>query len=73
METIKELNMNELEQINGGNTGACFIVGVSSGAVVSACSKEGSSMTDENFGAGAIVCYFLGSGIGGVTKKESAY
>jgi len=57
METIKELNTNELEQVNGGLN--CWLIGYSSGAETVLCYSEG----EENEG-GAAACAFIGVGMG---------
>jgi len=57
METIKELNTNELEQVNGGLK--CFIFGYSSGTETVLCYSEGK----ENEG-GAAACAYIGVGLG---------
>jgi len=68
METIKTLNMNELEQINGG-IAYCIILGASNCTEAPACWGEGSSLSDkypsENYGYGVNICDIIGVGFGG--------
>jgi len=63
METIKELNMNELEQICGGN-GLCASLGLSDGVDVAACADAGVGTNDTNAGIGFTLCIFVGIGFG---------
>jgi len=64
METIKELNVNELEQVNGGANMVCFFIGGSSEPVTQACAYYGTGSDAQNRGGGAIACYYLGIGAG---------
>jgi len=72
MEKTKELNMNELEQVNGG--GLCFGWGL--GFDAAACIRDGVSVIDEIFdvdstaGFGATVCMLVGYGFGEVTNDK---
>jgi len=65
METIKELNINELEQVNGGDVFAwCFLIGGSSDPAAAACFAGGENTVERNGAFGATACAFLGVGIG---------
>jgi len=71
METIKELNTQELEQVNGG-TSICIGIGFSVGGVggeADACFTSGATTSDDDHsGVGATACYYLGLGAGFVLK-----
>jgi len=66
METIKELNIKELEQVAGGITW-CFGVGISDTPEVAACAQVGSSTCDDYKGIGANACAYIGIGFGTTT------
>jgi len=64
METIKELNLEELEQVNGGEEFiACTVIGIANNTTASACIGYGIGLQGENIGLGAATCAFLGFGI----------
>jgi len=69
MEKIKELNMTELEQVNGGWS-VCVGIGVSGGPVAQACWGEGKITEDNNAGIGVTACAYVGFGIGASEKKS---
>jgi len=56
METIKELNTNELEQVNGGMR--CVFSGYSSEPDAMFCFSSGED------GFGIVVCVYIGVGLG---------
>jgi len=72
METIKELNIKELDQVNGGNV-VCIGIGYSSHPEASACYGEGTSTSDSDIGKGASACYYIGIGIGGVIHDKTRH
>jgi len=63
MEKIKELNVTELEQINGGWS-ACVGIGISGGPMAQACWGEGKMTEDNTGGVGVTACAFIGFGVG---------
>jgi len=65
MNSLKELNMEELEQVSGGKTfTACVIVGLSTDMTANACVGKGVGTEGEKSGMGANMCAWLGYGIG---------
>jgi len=63
METIKELDMMELEQVTGGNA-LCALFGLSDGGDVAACANHGAGTNDTNAGIGFTLCIYAGIGLG---------
>jgi len=72
MEKIKELNVTELEQVNGA--GACALYGL--GFDATACFLSGVSALDaiahddSTRGIGVTICIFLGAGVGLVGNND---
>jgi len=60
-----ELNMDELEQVNGGGDGCvCILLGASTRVDAAACYGSGSSKGDTSEGLGVNACAFVGFGFG---------
>jgi len=61
-----ELNMNELEQVNGGG----FCIGIGIGVDAAACWGEGSHAENDKFmeGTGAYACVLIGAGLGSTVE-----
>jgi len=69
MNNLKELNMEELEQISGGEAfTVCSFIGFSNETTASACVGYGAGAQDEDIGLGAVACSFIGLGIGLTAK-----
>jgi len=75
METIKELRMEELDQVSGGALVCVFIGGSNDGANASACyaSGTGSDGTGTKEGCGAGICYYIGIGFGCTGKENGQF
>jgi len=71
MNNLKELNMEELEQISGGDIfSACAFIGFSNDSSASACAVSGVGVQDEDIGVGAVACTFVGLGLGWTANKD---
>jgi len=71
MNNLKELNLNELEQVNGGNAGSfCVFIGFSSHVTANACVAVGVGAQDEDDGFGVTACALVGVGMGGSFRHE---
>jgi len=63
METIKELNMEELDQISGGSA-FCVVLGFSTGEDLGGCLVPGAGTDDTKAGIGFNLCKYVGFGAG---------
>jgi len=67
METIKELNMKELDQVTGGDSiSICAVIGFSDHKTSNACAFVGTGTENEGWGLGFTACAYVGFGMGGV-------
>jgi len=71
MEKIKELNMTELEQINGGWS-LCMGIGASSEPMAQVCWGEGKNTEGPLEGNGITACAYVGLGFGGSEKYDDS-